>query len=188
MGFPIRTSPDQRLLASPRGLSQLTTSFIACLRQGIHTYALSSLTTKSTEDTKYKNVLVRAWCTSARLRIRRPFSLLSTPHYLFSNARQHIQLSKNLILRLLTYCKRPEERRQKHWKLTYGDSVLFLILVGLGRIELPTSPLSGVRSSQLSYRPVSAYGWWSWSGSNRRPPECKSGALPAELQPLGFAI
>jgi hypothetical protein len=30
-----------------------------------------------------------------------------------------------------------------------------LILVGLGRIELPTSPLSGVRSSQLSYRP----GW-----------------------------
>ena len=28
------------------------------------------------------------------------------------------------------------------------------IVVGLGRIELPTSPLSGVRSSQLSYRPV----------------------------------
>ncbi len=27
------------------------------------------------------------------------------------------------------------------------------ILVGLGRVELPTSPLSGVRSNQLSYRP-----------------------------------
>ena len=27
-------------------------------------------------------------------------------------------------------------------------------MVGLGRIELPTSPLSGVRSSQLSYRPM----------------------------------
>ena len=26
--------------------------------------------------------------------------------------------------------------------------------MGLGRVELPTSPLSGVRSSQLSYRPV----------------------------------
>ncbi len=26
-------------------------------------------------------------------------------------------------------------------------------LVGLGRLELPTSPLSGVRSNQLSYRP-----------------------------------
>ena len=29
------------------------------------------------------------------------------------------------------------------------------ILVGLGRFELPTSPLSGVRSNQLSYRPIS---------------------------------
>ena len=29
-----------------------------------------------------------------------------------------------------------------------------------------------------------AAGWWSQTGSNRRPPECKSGALPAELWPL----
>ena len=27
-------------------------------------------------------------------------------------------------------------------------------VVGLGRLELPTSPLSGVRSNQLSYRPT----------------------------------
>ncbi len=27
------------------------------------------------------------------------------------------------------------------------------LLVGLGRLELPTSPLSGVRSNHLSYRP-----------------------------------
>lgn len=25
--------------------------------------------------------------------------------------------------------------------------------------------------------------WWSWPGSNRRPPPCKGGAPPAELQP-----
>jgi hypothetical protein len=61
--------------------------------------------------------------------------------------------------------------------------------VGPGGIEPPTSPLSGVRSSHLSYRPGPCLlplpnTWWSWSGSNRRPPECKSGALPAELQPL----
>ena len=31
----IRRSPDQRLFAPPRGLSQLTTSFIASQRQGI---------------------------------------------------------------------------------------------------------------------------------------------------------
>ena len=28
-------------------------------------------------------------------------------------------------------------------------------MVGLGRVELPTSRLSGVRSNQLSYRPIS---------------------------------
>ena len=36
MGFPIRKSPDQSLLAAPRGLSQLATSFIAVFCQGIH--------------------------------------------------------------------------------------------------------------------------------------------------------
>src|SRR5258708_40239402 len=36
VGFPIRTSPDQSLLAALRGFSQLATSFIACFRQGIH--------------------------------------------------------------------------------------------------------------------------------------------------------
>ena len=35
-GCPIRKSPDQRLFAAPRGLSQLSTSFIASRCQGIH--------------------------------------------------------------------------------------------------------------------------------------------------------
>ena len=49
------------------------------------------------------------------------------------------------------FCQKTEVRGQlvlltsRHYPLE---------LVGLGRIELPTSPLSGVRSSQLSYRPV----------------------------------
>ena len=140
MGFPIRTSPDHSLLATPRSLSQLTTSFIAYLRQGIHTHALSSLTIKSILNTD-----VHSFCASA---------------FTCSKCPSNIQLSKI------------EQQLQKS-------------LVGLGRIELPTSPLSGVRSSQLSYRPGGlSQSWWSWSGSNRRPPECKSGALPTELQPL----
>ena len=53
VGSPIRKSPDHRLLASPRGLSQLATSFIAYLCQGIHTHALSSLTIKFTLNTEY---------------------------------------------------------------------------------------------------------------------------------------
>jgi hypothetical protein len=32
-----------------------------------------------------------------------------------------------------------------------------LQMVGLGRLELPTSPLSGVRSSHLSYRPIPVF-------------------------------
>jgi len=42
LGFPIRISPDHSLLAAPRSFSQLITSFIAYLRQGIHTHAGSS--------------------------------------------------------------------------------------------------------------------------------------------------
>ena len=37
------------------------------------------------------------------------------------------------------------------WLLIAG--VTHLIMVGLGRLELPTSRLSGVRSNHLSYRP-----------------------------------
>ena len=36
VGCPIRRSSDQGLLAAPRGLSQLATSFIAYWHQGIH--------------------------------------------------------------------------------------------------------------------------------------------------------
>jgi hypothetical protein len=53
LGSPIQKSPDRRLLASPRSLSQLATSFIAFQRQGIPTHALSSLTIKFTLDTEY---------------------------------------------------------------------------------------------------------------------------------------
>ncbi len=37
-------------------------------------------------------------------------------------------------------------------------------LVGLGGFEPPTSPLSGVRSNQLSYRPNFGCHYWSLSG------------------------
>src|SRR5215831_17346832 len=40
-------------------------------------------------------------------------------------------------------------------KSTIGNRKSQMTLVGLGRFELPTSRLSGVRSNQLSYRPMS---------------------------------
>ena len=53
LGFPIRIPPDHSLLAASRGFSQLIASFVAFLRQGIHTHALSSLTIKSTSYTQF---------------------------------------------------------------------------------------------------------------------------------------
>ena len=41
-GFPIRTSPDQRLYTAPRGFSQCPTSFFGVWRQGIHRKPLVS--------------------------------------------------------------------------------------------------------------------------------------------------
>ena len=35
----------------------------------------------------------------------------------------------------------------------FTSCAIFKELVGLGRLELPTSRLSGVRSNRLSYRP-----------------------------------
>ena len=81
-------------------------------------------------------------------------------------------------------------------------------LVGQSGLEPPTSRLSVVCSSQLSYWPVFGFvrwpsslwklflksflcllsfskesKWWRLAGSNRWPPACKAGALPAELNP-----
>ena len=59
-------------------------------------------------------------------------------------------------------------------------------MVGLTRVELVTSSLSGTRSNQLSYKP--SWSWWRQPDSNRRHPACKAGALPAEPCPrLGGA-
>ena len=57
--------------------------------------------------------------------------------------------------------KRPEtpipvfDRLEPHFKIRNRKSEIRNLLVGLGRVELPTSRLSGVRSNQLSYRPMS---------------------------------
>ncbi len=50
-----------------------------------------------------------------------------------------------------------EDRQLTMTKISFPSSVLRLLsseLVGLGGLEPPTSPLSGVRSNHLSYRPV----------------------------------
>ena len=43
-------------------------------------------------------------------------------------------------------------------------------MVGLGGFEPPTSPLSGVRSNQLSYRPIRAFSRVGVEVGNLTPP------------------
>ena len=47
-------------------------------------------------------------------------------------------------------------------------------------IGTPSADARGTRNLYGRARAV----WWSQTGSNRRPPACKAGALPAELWPL----
>ena len=156
LGFPIRKSPDHNLLAASRSLSQLITSFIAFLRQGIHTHALSSLTIKSTSHTTLcARYVLRAYLCSA---IGRPSRKRPGPD----------GAGCRCICPSIFNCQRSVSGRIRKWgvenrrgprrgaRRVQTTRFRVLDLVGLGRIELPTSPLSGVRSSQLSYRPKSS--------------------------------
>jgi hypothetical protein len=64
--------------------------------------------------------------------------------------------------------RKSEFKNPRRYSTILNSTILnsFLYLVGLGRVELPTSPLSGVRSSQLSYRPVGH--WPSGTGGAGR--------------------
>ena len=94
LGFPIRKSPDHSLVAASRGLSQLLASFIAFLRQGIHTHALSSLTIKSTSHTTRRYFLCAYILVSTTLPYLRPVpqdKLGTLPSFVCPS---NIQLSK----------------------------------------------------------------------------------------------
>lgn len=53
VGFPIRISPDQRVLSPPRSFSQSATSFIASRCQGIHQVPLSRLRSHARRKTPH---------------------------------------------------------------------------------------------------------------------------------------
>ena len=156
------------MLASPRGLSQLATSFIAYLRQGIHTHALSSLTIKSTLRFEF---------------FSRPTSQKSLPF------RQAVLINRTALpshiffVTAIATCSCPSITIQfsKNLVGVFGQLIKRCLILTV---------IQPNYRRQNSQNPTSDFclpgNWWSWSGSNRRPPECKSGALPAELQPLFF--
>ena len=66
-----------------------------------------------------------------------------------------------------------------------ADTLTAFPKVGLGRVELPTLPLSGVRSSQLSYRPGLRAGPSKLDGKHVMLSGCEKRAPP---QPLGVDL
>ncbi len=80
--------------------------------------------------------------------------------FIIINALGFIQSLCVGIIRLISFSSPHKEwRNDRVWVMGCMTDVSTMdtwILVGLGGLEPPTSPLSGVRSNQLSYRPIYA--------------------------------
>ena len=149
-GSPIRRPRDQSPLAAPPGLSQRAASFIASRRQGIHRVPFSRsprpggraagdglrAPSQCPRTTNAHGVLPRRADNTSRtlLHTRRAHAtkararVVSPPH----DAKEHPPPCA---------CRRRAARRPARR------------LVGPGRLERPTSRLSGARSNRLSYGP-----------------------------------
>ena len=158
MGCPIRRSPDRSLLAAPRGFSQRATSFVASRRQGIHQmpFSRSPRPGGSTTGTARRIPMPdagrppRRAAAGARQSARPPRTEAREGRL----ARRHHTMGKGTT-GAADAAPRGTARPEGAGGPGTGDrrpppgGV-----VGPGRLERPTSRLSGVRSDRLSYGPA----------------------------------
>jgi hypothetical protein len=175
VGFPIRKSTDQRVFAPPRSLSQRITSFIACACQGIHQLPLRHLIV----------LIANAHPEQAPNGIgtKRPASRdLSGGAVRQTNHLRGIErpLRQTAAVSTCSLC----EVLRLAWGIMLGPwspNKSSLYDVKQNRRKAKSLPQTlFLRMNPTTRSPV----WWSRTGSNRRPPACKAGALPAELRPL----
>jgi hypothetical protein len=192
VGFPIRKSADQSFFAAPHGLSQRSTSFIASQRQGIHRMPLRHLIA----------LIINAHPARQRPRAIVHANLRSSN----SSSGQTLILKDQLVfgpfrrraVKQPTWHRRIRQRRISSAATHPIDA----------RSSAPRATCVTTRCSERSYlftmsdiaQPIPGQsargrlrkhfsadkqnpGWWSQTGSNRRPPACKAGALPTELWP-----
>ena len=183
VGFPIRKSSDQSLLPTPRGLSQGATSFIASIRQGIHQMPLPCLRTPYVGANLHTGSATRDFAQPLYLpilpdcsiwvftfdnpsirrsprRARKPIHDLKEQTALAPHLRPKPETLLFLI-RKIWWSRTGSNRRPEACKATALPtelrprccSVSTRKMVGPGGLEPPTSRLSGVRSSHLSYEP-----------------------------------
>ena len=173
-GFPIRASPGQSLLSSSPGLfaacralrrvsaprhpPHALSSLPAVLRWSI---PLACIRLADLPNHDVKELVVTA---RSRPRHRHGFGLSSATdrsHGADRNRTDGLRLAKAALS-----------------QLSYSPA---RSLVGLGRLELPTSPLSGVRSNHLSYRPSSGNGSRLSKLSRGGAPVCEHMLLRKEV-------
>jgi hypothetical protein len=177
VGFPIRKSPDQSLFAAPRRLSQRITSFIACACQGIHQLPLRHLIVHIA-NAHPKQSFERHWQKKTS----------------FSRSVRWQRLGKANHVRRI---ERPNatDRHHQHpaTKNPEGSPYARLRLRNPNKSSLHNVIQNRQQAQRLlqsffliersAIKSTSNTKWWSRTGSNRRHPACKAGALPAELRP-----
>ena len=221
VGCPIRTSTDQRLLAAPRGFSQRATSFIASWCQGIHRMpfhrARSARAGRSARNQSHKKPTPRPCAgTIPGSRVLAPSNMLASEHRprrrggipppVRHRSAARPETHQNLIHpdKEHTTARRPKPHNQRgradrSASLRRDISSVIRPVTGARfsalRAEPPTADLRPARvlapgpRSGPSLRALAP--GWRRSDSNRRPPACKAGALPAELRPqnsVGFQL
>ena len=159
VGFPIRKSPDQCSFAAPRSLSQLITSFIGSWCQGI---PLALFLAWPIKHSLYKFLLLRKvqfWFSITvelcRLILEVYFSWNCGVTQFWLNKFPFMLPSHNCIIITMF-----------SFQGAFFESLLQ---------ETQWNILLKV------FQSISC--WWRVPGSNRWPPACKAGALPAELTP-----
>lgn len=178
MGFPIRKSTDQRVFAPPRSLSQRITSFIACACQGIHQLPLRHLivliaNAHQSSDQRHQHKKTSFSRSVRGLRLNRPiiWQGLSVPTDKPSSSSH--EPSGNAWLQALLFHAQTMESEQ-----------IFSLRCHTEQAESESSPQTCFLANDCFCHPLDTSLWWSRTGSNRRHPACKAGALPAELRPL----
>jgi hypothetical protein len=181
VGFPIRKSADQSFFAAPRGLSQRSTSFIASQRQGIHQMPLRHLIALII------NAHAPRRCSARSLHFLQKDTDLERPVCFTRSIQRHCGQATPTL-------PSPKLARRR----THGDcahpvthvtwSAWINLLFTMSDNTRAAAEASDVRihfSQRTSeiYHPGLRAVWWSQTGSNRRPPACKAGALPTELWP-----
>ena len=164
-GCPIRIFTDQSLFAAPHDFSQRTTSFIASQCQGIHQMLLSRLMLSLSmsirgvppRQTERTDTDLRKTYMCSICLPQSGQALRPTYASTISRWHQRKLASKSLHSRCQSARRTPNAGR-RNWSYEVSTAIC--------------------RNAQHLLK-----GWWSQTGSNRRPEACKATALPTELWP-----